>query len=342
MVQSSNGVVNKNLQPELGPPTTQNTKPPLSVPTGLADTGCTGHFLSLETKEQNFLQNIKMNPSPIHVEEPSGNIISSTHTATVPWHQAPASACQGHLFPALQGKCLVSIAQFCNAGCTAMFTPTQVLILHNGNVIIKGTRCPTTGLWKVPLATEAPCNPSDPPEEHCECHGILNHREAPRGCGSRYELIGSTMIPPGFQLTFFQTTNSTPKPVKLLPFMHSNITCSLPKDGRVTRNTSPHPIQTNQLSLSNNRTSLKNVFTYNKPTKPSIQTLASQQSTPLSSKAVMENTGKKVVVKKLADWLKDIHHQYLKVQTPYTSFALIKYQLEERQHTSDWWLLIDP
>ena len=158
MVQSSNSVVNKNLQPELGPPTTQNTKPPLSVPTGLADTGCTGHFLSLETKEQNFLQNIKMNPSPIHVEEPSGNIISSTHTATVPWHQAPASACQGHLFPALQGKCLVSIAQFCNAGCTAMFTPTQVLILHNGNVIIKGTRCPTTGLWKVPLAT----NPSNP------------------------------------------------------------------------------------------------------------------------------------------------------------------------------------
>ena len=36
---------------------------------------------------------------------------------------------------------------------------------------------------------EAPCSPSDPPEEHYEYHGILNHREAPRGCGSRYEVL---------------------------------------------------------------------------------------------------------------------------------------------------------
>ena len=154
---SSNSVVNKTLlpEPQLGPPATEVSQ---SVPTGLADTACTGHFLSIDTKQQNFLKNIKINPPPIQVEEPSGNIISSTHTATIPWHQAPASACQGHLFPALQGKCLISISQFCDAGCTAMFTPTHVLIIHHGNVIIKGTRCHTTGLWKVPL-TSTPSNP---------------------------------------------------------------------------------------------------------------------------------------------------------------------------------------
>ena len=159
MVQSSNSVVNQNLQPELGHPTSQNTAPPSSIPTGLADTGCTGHFLSLDTKEQNFLQHVKINPSPIHVEEPSGNIISSTHTATIPWHQAPASACQGHLFPALQGKCLVSIAQFCDAGCTAMFTPAQVLIIYNGNVVIKELdvpqqvhgKCPSQPVLTIPI-----------------------------------------------------------------------------------------------------------------------------------------------------------------------------------------------
>ena len=39
-----------------------------------------------------------------------------------------------------------------------MFTPTHVLIIHQGNVTIKGTWCHTTGLWKVPL-TSTPSNP---------------------------------------------------------------------------------------------------------------------------------------------------------------------------------------
>ena len=39
-----------------------------------------------------------------------------------------------------------------------MFTPTEVLIVYNGNVIIKGKRCVETGLWLVPLST----NPTNP------------------------------------------------------------------------------------------------------------------------------------------------------------------------------------
>ena len=147
------------MKPELGPPTQQtNNATQPCPPTAIADTGTTGHFLALEAPNLQFLQNVKTNPNPIQVEEPSGNIMASTHTATIPWHQAPSSACQGHLFPALKGKCLVSIAQFADAGCSTLFSPTQVVIIHNGNVIIKGNRCPKTGLWMVPLATQ-PNNP---------------------------------------------------------------------------------------------------------------------------------------------------------------------------------------
>ena len=158
MVENKHRNVDNDIKPELGPPTSNNTPNPSPSPTATADTGTTGHFLSLDASNHDFLQNVKPNNHPIQVEEPSGNIITSTHTATIPWHQAPPSACQGHLFPALKGKCLVSISQFCNAGCTTMFTPTEVLIMHKGNVIIKGNRCPTTGLWLVPLTT-TPTNP---------------------------------------------------------------------------------------------------------------------------------------------------------------------------------------
>ena len=156
MVANKISVVKQTLKPELGPPNSNSNTPSESnCPKAIADTGTTGHFLALDTTNLSYLQNIKSNPQPIQVEEPSGNIITSTHTATIPWHQAPASACQGHLFPALKGKCLVSISQFADAGCSTLFHPTQVLIIHKGNVIIKGDRCPQTGLWMVPLSTQA-------------------------------------------------------------------------------------------------------------------------------------------------------------------------------------------
>ena len=156
MVENKISVVKEKIKPELGPPTSNpNTTNEDSCPKAIADTGTTGHFLALDTKNWNYLTNVKSTPNPIQVEEPSGNIITSTHTATIPWHEAPASACQGHLFPALKNKCLVSISQFADAGCSTLFHPTQVLIIHKGNVIIKGDRCPLTGLWMVPLSTKA-------------------------------------------------------------------------------------------------------------------------------------------------------------------------------------------
>ena len=156
MVQNKVNDVKEKMKPELGPPMPNpNTTSKESCPTAIADTGTTGHFLALEAQNWQHLQDIQVNPNPLQVEEPSGNIISSTHTVTIPWHKAPASACKGHLFPALKGKCLVSISQFADAGCSTIFHPTQVLIIYQGNVIIKGDRCPTTGLWMVPLSTNA-------------------------------------------------------------------------------------------------------------------------------------------------------------------------------------------
>ena len=85
MVANKISVVKQTLKPELGPPNSNSNTPSESnCPKAIADTGTTGHFLALDTTNLSYLQNIKSNPQPIQVEEPSGNIITSTHTATIP------------------------------------------------------------------------------------------------------------------------------------------------------------------------------------------------------------------------------------------------------------------
>jgi hypothetical protein len=63
----------------------------------------------------------------------------------------PIAARQAHIFPQLKHNALISISQFCNHGCTALFTSTNVQILVNSTTIIQGSRQPTTGLWTINL-----------------------------------------------------------------------------------------------------------------------------------------------------------------------------------------------
>ena len=81
--------------------------------------------------------------------------MQSTHTAKLNIPELPTAACESHLFPALQGTSLISIAKLCDAGCIAIFDKHTVAIkLKNSNKIIpQGTRCPITGLWKIPITT---------------------------------------------------------------------------------------------------------------------------------------------------------------------------------------------
>lgn len=75
----------------------------------------------------------------------------STHTSYLDIPSLPMSAREAHLFPDMQQTNLVSIPKLCDAGCTATFQQQLCTITLHGKTILTGYRCPTTGLWQVPL-----------------------------------------------------------------------------------------------------------------------------------------------------------------------------------------------
>ena len=81
-------------------------------PSLIADTGTTGHFLSLNAPYVN------KTPSkvPLKVALPDGSYMYSTHTAELSLPQIPTAARIAHLFPALGNTSLLSIGQLCDAG----------------------------------------------------------------------------------------------------------------------------------------------------------------------------------------------------------------------------------
>jgi hypothetical protein len=87
---------------------------------------------------------------PITVTLPNGDQIQSTHEATLRFDNVPQGALRAHLFPDLRGQALLSIGVFCDAGCTASFTDTTVLIHYKGQLVLEGARQPP-GLWTTNL-----------------------------------------------------------------------------------------------------------------------------------------------------------------------------------------------
>jgi len=136
--------------------TTQNPHtalltPSLSeIPSGNADTGATGHFMSVD--DMTYLGNVKPAVEPIAVQLPNGAHIWSTHTAILDIPALPIAARVAHIFPQLTSASLISIGLLCDHGCTAVYTNTQVQILDaQQNVVLTGSRSPITKLWMIPL-----------------------------------------------------------------------------------------------------------------------------------------------------------------------------------------------
>ena len=115
----------------------------VSSPLGIADSGCSGHYIQISTPHSNR----KPNSHGLTVELPDGNIIRSTHTADLIIPTLPNTACHAHIFSQLHNKSLISIGQLCDAGCTAIFSVHDVVIMYKGNKILSGYRDHSTRLW---------------------------------------------------------------------------------------------------------------------------------------------------------------------------------------------------
>jgi hypothetical protein len=151
----------------------------LLSPTCIADTGSTGHFLTIHAPS---LNRRPANPS-ISVLLPDGSTITSTHTALLNIPLLPPHACESHIFPTLASGSLISIGKLCDHGCIATFTSDAVSITLNDTQILRGSRSATTGLWQLHLPQASPhCDlltPShtkDTPTPHHAANSLIPHQ----------------------------------------------------------------------------------------------------------------------------------------------------------------------
>ena len=84
--------------------------------------------------------------------------MTSTHEAELDLPMLPPAARHIHIVPDLASSTLLSMGQFCDAGCTVTFTAAIVEIYHNDTLILVGHRSPATTLWHLSL----PTNPIPP------------------------------------------------------------------------------------------------------------------------------------------------------------------------------------
>ena len=112
----------------------------------VAETGTTGHYMTLESPCDN--KQLAINPPPIRM--PKGEIITSKHTALLSKQDLPIEARKENIFPGLN-KALMSIGTICDHGYQATFDDKIVLILKKGSgkVIMKGTRDPHSNLYMI-------------------------------------------------------------------------------------------------------------------------------------------------------------------------------------------------
>ena len=115
----------------LGPSPPTNTSLTATTPlhpatAAIADTGCTGHYLTVEAN----LQDLQPTKNPITVHLADNRTIQSTHEGhlQLPLPTLPPAATKAHLFPALGKTSLISIGQLCDHGCEATFTKNTVTI----------------------------------------------------------------------------------------------------------------------------------------------------------------------------------------------------------------------
>lgn len=137
----------------------------------VADTGATGHFFTQEATEQFIhcaipLKNIRDDQDGVAAKLPNGDIMYSTKQAELDIDSnIPKDAITAHIFPHLASGSLLSVGKLCDAGCTAMFNKNKLFIMHNGKIIMQGTR-QANKLWTIDNNQNNPTSKTSTPFQH--------------------------------------------------------------------------------------------------------------------------------------------------------------------------------
>jgi len=118
----------------------------------IADTGATDTFIRQSDATTHT------NDTTIQVKLPNGNSIQSQGNGKINT-PAPLSPISTHIFNDKDlGRSLISIADYCNQGCTAVFTDKKLTIKHNNKIVATGYKEKNEKLWNLPLPHQTPSN----------------------------------------------------------------------------------------------------------------------------------------------------------------------------------------
>ena len=114
-----------------------------------ADSGATFHFL--KPSHRKAMTNIVDLSNGPKATLPNDQVIQASCEGTIPFKKLSQQAKKAFIYPDLSNESLLSIGQFCDDDCVAVFTKTSVYIVKNNELVIEGTRNLTDGLWDIQL-----------------------------------------------------------------------------------------------------------------------------------------------------------------------------------------------
>ena len=128
----------------------------------------------------------------LSVALPDGQVIMSTHTATLNLPTLPIAAREAHIFPTLQGS-LLSIGMLTDAGLTAIYTSDAVTIQDPaGSTVLSGTRSPSTRLWMIDLPAPEAIQSQDDLMYHASA--VIHHENDSQLVQFYHATLGSPAI----------------------------------------------------------------------------------------------------------------------------------------------------
>jgi hypothetical protein len=95
--------------------------------------------------------NIRPATHPIAICCPNGTVMHATQEADLLLSDMPADARRVYIVPEPHSLSLLSIGQFCDAGCAITLDKTTLQISYRDKLMLTGTRTPATKLWHVTL-----------------------------------------------------------------------------------------------------------------------------------------------------------------------------------------------
>ena len=138
----------------------------------LPDTAATAHYLHLSSLPH--CSNVAHTTFGPTVQVVNGHNIKPAFSAILKLSSKLSPKAQSaHVFKYIATGSLISMDQFCDNDCVAIFTKYDVNILKHNQVIITGLQDRNNGLWNIPLGPCPPTQQSPTLSHPNQANGIL-------------------------------------------------------------------------------------------------------------------------------------------------------------------------